>query len=128
MILLIDTQILLAITRHEVAKFGAKIDLLLRSDSNDKVVSVASLWEIAIKHALGKLELKLKLEKFAGYFESLGFSILSIDQRHAVEQLKPLPDTNDPFDRLLLAQCQIENMRLVTVDRALARHPLAWRV
>lgn len=35
--------------------------------------------------------------------------------------------THDPFDRLLLAQCRVEGMRLVTRNRALAAHPLAWR-
>jgi PIN domain nuclease of toxin-antitoxin system len=52
---------------------------------------------------------------------------LNVDHRHAVEALEELPPTRDPFDRLLLAQCQVEGMRLVTLDRALARHPLAWR-
>ena len=40
---------------------------------------------------------------------------------------EPEPQTRDPFDRLLLGQCQVENLRLVTLDRALAAHPLAWR-
>ena len=42
-------------------------------------------------------------------------------------ELDPEPPTRDPFDRLLLAQCAVDNLRLVTVDRALAGHPLAWR-
>jgi PIN domain nuclease of toxin-antitoxin system len=125
--LLLDSHILLAVTRREVSKCGVAIDLLLKSPANDKVVSVASLWEIAIKYRLGKLEIVLPLERFPSYFESLGFQVLDIDRRHAAEELYQAPDTRDPFDQMLLAQCQVEAMRLVTVDRALAKHPLAWR-
>lgn len=125
--LLIDSHILLAIPRKAVAKYGVGIDLLLKSHSNDKLVSAASLWEIAIKHRLGKLELALPLDKFPEYFTSSGFDLLAVDHRHAIEPLAHQPGTNDPFDRLLLAQCQVDNMRLVTTDRALMNHPLAWR-
>ena len=41
--------------------------------------------------------------------------------------LKPEPQTRDPFDRLLLAQCAVEGLRLVTRDRALAKHRLSWK-
>jgi PIN domain nuclease of toxin-antitoxin system len=125
--LLLDSHILLAVTENEIFKYGAKIGALVKSPANEKMVSVASLWEIAIKHGLGKLSFTLPLERFAPYFEELGFDILQITPLHAVELLHVEPGTSDPFDRLLLAQCQIENMRLVTVDRSLADHPLVWR-
>jgi PIN domain nuclease of toxin-antitoxin system len=125
--LLLDSQVLLAIVHKDVtAKLGAAIDLLLRSP-NEKVVSAASLWEIAIKHRLSKLDLLLPLDRLPGYFQSLDYDLLAVDHRHAVEDLFHPPDTKDPFDRLLLAQCQVEGMRLVTTDRALKLHPLAWR-
>jgi PIN domain nuclease of toxin-antitoxin system len=54
-------------------------------------------------------------------------TLLAVDHRHAVRWVDPEPPTRDPFDRLLLAQCAVEDMRLITLDRALARHPLAWR-
>ena len=56
--------------------------------------------------------------------DSLGVRIVPIDERHA---LAAEPTTCDPFDRMLLAQCQIEDLRLVTLDRALVSHPLAAR-
>lgn len=58
---------------------------------------------------------------------SLGMSIMPIEHRHATAALDPDPATRDPFDRMLLAQCAVEELRLVTVDRALTGHPLAWR-
>lgn len=125
--LLIDSHILLAVPRREVAQYGAAVDSLLNSPANDKIVSVASLWEIAIKHRLGKLKVALPIESFASYFQASGFELLAIDHRHATEDLIDPPQTRDPFDRMLLAQCQCEGMRLVTTDRALAGHPLAWR-
>lgn len=57
----------------------------------------------------------------------MDIALLMIDQRHLLAEVFPDPDTRDPFDRLLLAQCTVEDMRLLTLDRALARHPLAWR-
>jgi PIN domain nuclease of toxin-antitoxin system len=53
--------------------------------------------------------------------------LLAIDHHHAVADVDPEPATRDPFDRLLLAQCAIENMRLMTTDRVLAGHPFAWQ-
>jgi PIN domain nuclease of toxin-antitoxin system len=99
---------------------------LVRSPENEKTVSAASLWEMAIKHRLGKLALRVPIEALADVFLSLKFSLLSVDHHHAVAALHETPATRDPFDRLLLAQCQVEGMRLVTLDRALAAHPLAW--
>jgi len=48
-----------------------------------------------------------------------------VDERHALAAVDPEPATRDPFDRMLLAQCQIEGLRLVTIDRSLVSHSLA---
>ena len=55
------------------------------------------------------------------------YTLLCVDHHHAVTDLVDQPDTRDPFDRMLLAQCQVEELRLVTTDRVLKEHPLAWR-
>ena len=57
----------------------------------------------------------------------LGYALLPIIAAHTVSEVDPWPDTNDPFDRLLLAVCRVEGLRLVTRDRRLAGHPLAWK-
>jgi PIN domain nuclease of toxin-antitoxin system len=49
----------------------------------------------------------------------LGINLVLIDARHVLASVLPEPATRDPFDRLLLAQCQVEGLRLVTIDRAL---------
>ncbi len=88
-------------------------------------LSVTSLWEIAIKFRLGKLPLSVGLADLPQVAERFGIGILPIAVEHVVVELQQAPPTNDPFDRLLLAQCQVEGLRLVTVDRALIDHPLA---
>jgi PIN domain nuclease of toxin-antitoxin system len=125
--LLLDSNVLLAIAWREPSRYGGAIEELLKLTSLDKVASVASIWEIAIKYRLGKLHLEQPIEDFPRFLESLGCELIAIEPHHAVEYLLDPPNTNDPFDRLLLAQCQVEGMRLVTTDRALQQHPLAWR-
>ena len=125
--LLLDSNIFVPVVRGERDKLAAQLNLLFGVPANDVFVSVASVWEIAIKVRLGKLVLKSPLLQLPDTVASYGCTILPIDQRHAVEDLVEQPNTNDPFDRILLAQCQVEGMRLVTTDRVLQRHPLAWR-
>lgn len=125
--LLLDSHVLLAIQRRDKIICNTSIDRLVRSAENEKTVSAASLWELVIKHRLGKLALDIPVAELPNAFLSLRFSLLNVDHHHATQELDVVPPTRDPFDRLLLAQCQVEGMRLVTLDRALARHPLAWR-
>ncbi len=87
----------------------------------------ASLWEIAIKWRLGKLQLSGDLERLPDILTSGGLEIIPINERHVLVTVQPEPMTRDPFDRLLLAQCSVEELRLVTVDRALISHTLAIR-
>ena len=91
-------------------------------------VSVTSLWEAAIKTRPGTLDPGMPLEDIAGFLEATGIQMLPVAAAHVVATLDPEPGTRDPFDRLLLAQCQVEGMRLATVDRALVGHPLALPV
>lgn len=125
--LLLDSNIVVPLAQRELHKLSGKIRSLIEAGDNDVFISAASLWEIAIKTRLGKFDPKIPLADLAGYLRSLGYALLAIDERHALEDLTALPPTRDPFDRLLLAQCQVEDMKLVTTDGQLAEHPLAWR-
>lgn len=125
--LLLDSNVVVPIASKEREKLGAQVNLLLNTGANDIFVSAASLWEIAIKTRLGRLPLMAPLQQLAITISALGYAILDIDQLHAIEELFDQPATSDPFDRMLLAQCQVEGMRLVTTDRVLMQHPLAWR-
>jgi len=89
-----------------------------RIDSSEVYVSAASIWEISIKHALGKLEAN-PAEVLAG-IEPAGFSHLPILGEHAAKVVMLPPIHKDPFDRLLVAQAGIEPMILLTDDEVLS--------
>ena len=90
-------------------------------------VSVTSLWEVTIKFRLGKLPLRTLVEEWPQLFAKAEIRLLAIDAKHVLADIGPEIRTNDPFDRLLLGVCAAEGMKLLTVDRELVNHPLAWR-
>ena len=124
---LIDTHIVLGLLRRDVLERYPKIAAALADPGTIVFVSVASLWEIAIKARIGKLNPGMPLADIAGYLDALGLSVLPIETAHVMTAADPLPETRDPFDRLLLAQCQVENLTLATIDQALMGHRLAWK-
>jgi PIN domain nuclease of toxin-antitoxin system len=123
--ILLDTNILVAIAAEETNLLPAKLSAVLNAAEEPLLLSVASVWEMAIKVRLGKLNVAIDLANADGYFAKAGISILPVSFAHAVAEVDPWPGTNDPFDRLLLAQCQVEGLRLLTTDRALSAHPLS---
>lgn len=125
--ILVDTHIALAILSQNTDQLYPDIDQALTNPELEHFFSVVSLWEIAIKTRLGKLGLNLPLKHIVPYFEAIGMTVLSIQTQHVIIETDPVPQTRDPFDRLLLAQCQSENMQLVTIDQALKHHPLAFK-
>jgi PIN domain nuclease of toxin-antitoxin system len=122
--LLLDTHVLLALIEGRKASLPAGVDALLKDSDNEHHLSAASLWEIAIKWRLGKLRLTPKLSSLPELFHDLGIQIIPINEHHALAVVDPEPVTRDPFDRMLLAQCQIENLRLISLDRSLLKHRL----
>lgn len=87
-------------------------------------VSVASLWEIAIKQSIGKLEIRDSIQRIARECEIIGLKSLIIEPSH-LDMIKQLPAVHgDPFDRLILAQAKVENMTLVSKDDKLQCYPV----
>ena len=87
-------------------------------------VSVASIWEVAIKHALGKLPVAPRA--FRDELAAAGVAILAITESHALATADLPPGHKDPFDRLLLATAQCEGMQLATADAALLRYAVDY--
>jgi PIN domain nuclease of toxin-antitoxin system len=111
---LVDTHAFLwAVTGDP--RLPMRTQLLLASFENEVYVSAASAWEIATKYRLGKLPGAQGLAgDIAGSVERLGFHALAISLEHA-ERAGRLPGPNrDPFDRMLIAQSQAENLPLVS--------------
>ena len=121
--LLLDTQIAIWALVEE-SRLNETAKSLIRDESNEVFVSAASVWEIAIKHALGKRHgaPPFSAAEALGYFRQAGYSLLSITPEHvtAIERL-PLVHA-DPFDRLLIAQALNEPMRLITADATMASY------
>ncbi|GJD94371.1 type II toxin-antitoxin system VapC family toxin [Methylobacterium iners] len=123
--LLLDTHIFLALIERRTGGFPPGVQRLLAEPAGEFHVSVASLWEIAIKWRLGKLRLTPDLRTLPELIAGLGIDLVPINGHRALASVEPEPATRDPFDKMLLAQCQVENLRLVTIDRALVAHPFA---
>ena len=125
--LLLDTHVMLGLAEPEYFPLPKKIEQSLEQHPYHFFVSVASLWEIAIKHRQGKLPLPVPLSEWPTLLFITGLHLINIDPAHVLADLDPVPDTKDPFDRLLLATAAVERLRLATIDTALLDHPLAWR-
>ncbi|MCY3784042.1 MAG: type II toxin-antitoxin system VapC family toxin [Chloroflexi bacterium] len=118
--LLMDTHVLLWALGAE-QMLGNDVRQALTDPRNDVFVSAASVWEVAIKSALGKLRAP---EHLAAAVEAAGFTELPVTFIHA-EQAGSLPTIHgDPFDRMLVAQAQIEGLTLVTADANMLRYPV----
>lgn len=92
----------------------------LAAPENQVVVSAATVWEIAIKHALGRL--KFPLDRFDDIMQRMSFDVLPILPAHAIAAGGLPRHHDDPFDRMLVAQARIENLVLVSRDQAVMRY------
>lgn len=98
----------------------------LASGENEVIFSSASAWEIAIKHSLGKLGLPLPpLDYIPRRCAETGMRTMSIEVNHAVRAGELPLHHRDPFDRVLIAQAQLDNLTLMTADEQLRRYDVA---
>jgi PIN domain nuclease of toxin-antitoxin system len=117
--LLLDTQIALwALVGSP--RLGDQARALIADPANEIFVSTASIWEIAIKHALGRGDMPVSGTRAAELCALAGYRQLPVTWRHAagVDALPPLHA--DPFDRILVAQAGSEPMRLLSRDVTVA--------
>ena len=126
--LLVDTHIFIGLARYSLKVDYPKMARIVADPQNQCILSVASIWEITVKVRLGKLDAGLKPDNIKVYCDGAAIQILPVNLEHAIAQLSPEPLTRDPFDRMLLAQCAVEGMKLVTVDKLLTGHPLVLSV
>lgn len=119
--LLLDTHVALwAIT--DSPNLPQKARDLIQSPNATIWISTANVWEIAIKHSLGRGDMPISSKDAVRYFQESGYRFLSVEAEHAVA-VEELPAYHqDPFDRILVAQALIEPMRLITHDAMVARY------
>ncbi|HBJ33587.1 MAG TPA: PIN domain nuclease [Planctomycetaceae bacterium] len=116
--LLLDTHAFLWFIGND-SRLSDDAKLAIEAPANQKWVSIASCWEIAIKSGLGKLQLADPVEVFLPReIAANRFSTLPIELRHATF-VADLPNHHrDPFDRLLIAQALVESFQIVGCDAA----------
>ena len=120
--LLLDTHLLLW-AAGEPDKLSPAARSLIEDENNDLLFSAASLWEVAIKAGLGREDFTLDPRLLRRGLLDNGYGELPITGEHAVAVAGLPPIHKDPFDRLLVAQSEVEGITLLTGDEILARYP-----
>lgn len=116
--LLLDSHTLLWAT-HDPVKLSAQVREAIAADDTFVFVSLASLWELRIKESIGKLEVP---KHFYSSLEPAGYELLPVSLDH-IQRYGELPlHHRDPFDRMLVAQTQCEDMLLATRDEQIKRY------
>lgn len=126
--LLLDTHCFLWL-QSEPDRLASGVLRMLDNPQVELFLSAASAWEIAIKYALDKLPLPEPPDRYVpSRMEYSGMVPLPIRLEHALSVASLPLHHRDPFDRILVAQAQVSDATLVTVDRDLARYdvPLLW--
>jgi PIN domain nuclease of toxin-antitoxin system len=126
--LLLDTNVFIWAS-CEPELLTAKVRSVLTDPYHDRYVSVASIWEMQIKHALGKLPLPGKADETSqAWMRPLVARLLPIELRHLGKLYDLLPAHRDPFDRILVAQALDEGMEIVSPDPLfhLYNVPIIW--
>jgi PIN domain nuclease of toxin-antitoxin system len=116
--LLVDSHVLLWHVQDD-PRLKPKPTAAIEAPDAEVLVSVASLWELAIKSALGKLAVPDDLPERV---EGMGFELLTVSAAHAWAVRELPPNHGDPFDRLLVAQAQVERLPIVSADPAFSNY------
>ena len=119
---LLDTNALLY-AFSAPSELSGRARRIVRGES-DLSASIVSFWEIAIKQSIGKLKFSMTIPELEALCAERDIRILGI-RSAAIERIKGLPQIHgDPFDRLLIAQAQTEDMIIVTHDRLIPQYPV----
>lgn len=122
--LLLDTHILLWAAGDNPALSAEARDVIQDTD-NTLYFSVASVWEIVIKKALGREDFQVDARVLRRNLLDVGFEELSINARHALEVAQLPPLHKDAFDRILIAQAMVEGIVLLTHDTNIKQYDFA---
>lgn len=125
--LLLDTHVWLWML-GEPERLSAAGRRLVASTEHELFFSAVSAWEIAVKYGLGKLTLPgPPVEIVPDRMRRTGVTPLAVLHRHALHVADLPPVHRDPFDRLLVAQAQLEELTILTADRVFGRYDVRVR-
>jgi PIN domain nuclease of toxin-antitoxin system len=106
------------------SKLSPRVLGLLTASSTVVYLSVVSVWELQIKSQLGKLALRVPVSQLVAEQQANGIQILGVSLAHVLA-LETLPTPHkDPFDRLLVAQANVEGFEFAAVDTIFAQYPV----
>jgi len=107
-------------------KLSESIKEIIDNAENDICISSVSLWEIAIKINIGKLDVDFTLEELLIEIQDSDFDILQIENEY-LHGLSVLPFIHkDPFDRLLISIAHAENLTVITTDENIQKYDVPW--
>ncbi len=120
---LLDTQALIWAFEND-ARLSEKARNIIADEANDLCVSIASLWEMAIKISIGKLDFAFSLEQVIEKLRDEGIALLPIQPAHIL-QVRDLPLFHkDPFDRVIIAQARVEKIETISSDDIFGSYPI----
>jgi len=118
---LLDTQSWLWLQDERMARFSRRTLKLLNQPSTERLLSLASIWELSIKFSIGKLRLPDAPERYVvARLETSMTRPLDIELRHVLHVAQLPMHHRDPFDRLLVAQAVLDRLSVLSADRRLA--------
>ena len=122
---LLDTHTLIWLIEAS-SKVSMEIRENLKFSGNLTFLSSASLWEIALKTSIGKLELKLPFDKLLSDLRNTDIIILQLEDDY-LRNLTNLPRIHkDPFDRLLISTAIVEGLTIITADENIQKYDVSW--
>lgn len=120
---LIDTHILLWFMNGD-SQLSGTLREIIANKNNLCFVSIASIWEIAVKCNIGKLQLNKGFNEIGGFLRQNDINILPVELAHLETHLLLELFHRDPFDRLIISQAISENMTILTVDEQFKKYPV----
>jgi PIN domain nuclease of toxin-antitoxin system len=118
---LLDTHALLWFLGGD-ERISTKSKNVIADPKNRCFISIASLWEMAIKMKIGKLDLDLEFKEFANYFSNYNIEILPIAFEHVLETMNLEDHHRDPFDSIIIAQAKHESWTIISKDENFPRY------
>ena len=122
---LLDTHVLLW-HYDDFGELPQRILEIIENPENDIYVSTVSIWEIAIKKSLNRLDFKLTIDELYALINSSPINLINIENKHLNICSKLSFIHRDPFDRYLISVTISENLILITHDKDIQKYDLNW--
>jgi len=122
---LLDTHVIIWYF-EDSPKLSRRITNLIDNPEISIYICSVSLWEIALKMNLGKLDLNLTINELLNTIKTRDFNIIQIEDKY-LKNLSNLPYIHkDPFDRMIVSSAIEENLTIITTDENIRKYTVSW--